>query len=70
MKVNEIRQLDNGQLAARLQEIDQELFTLRFQKETGRLTNTARFGQLKQEYARIKTVLHERWLAQVEETQR
>lgn len=66
MKLNEIRQLDNGRLNERLREIDQELFNLRFQKETGRLTNTARFGQLKQEYARIKTILRERELAQVE----
>jgi large subunit ribosomal protein L29 len=66
MKVSEIRQLDSGRLAERLQEIDQELFNLRFQKETGRLTNTARFGQLKQEYARIKTVLRERELAEVQ----
>jgi large subunit ribosomal protein L29 len=66
MKVNEIRQLDGGRLQERLREIDQELFNLRFQKETGRLTNSARFGQLKQEYARVKTVLRERELAQVE----
>lgn len=64
MKVSEIRQLDSGRLAERLREIDQELFNLRFQKETGRLTNTARFGQLKTEYARIKTILRERDLAQ------
>jgi large subunit ribosomal protein L29 len=64
MKVSEIRQLDSGRLAERLGEIDQELFNLRFQKETGRLTNTARFGQLKKEYARIKTILRERELAQ------
>ena len=63
MKTNEIRQLDAGRLAERLREIDQELFNLRFQKETGRLTNTARFGQLKVEYARIKTILRERELA-------
>jgi large subunit ribosomal protein L29 len=66
MKVNEIRQLDSGRLQERLREIDQELFNLRFQRETGRLTNGARFGQLKQEYARIKTILRERDLAQVE----
>lgn len=66
MKVSEIRQLDSGRLAERLREIDQELFNLRFQKETGRLTNTARFGQLKIEYARIQTVLRERTLAQAE----
>ncbi len=64
MKVNEIRQLDSGRLTDRLREIDQELFNLRFQKVTGRLTNTARSGQLKQEYARIKTILRERELAQ------
>ena len=64
MKVSEIRQLDSGRLAERLREIDQELFNLRFQTETGRLTNTARFGQLKVEYARIKTILRERELAQ------
>ncbi|HEY0602758.1 MAG TPA: 50S ribosomal protein L29 [Herpetosiphonaceae bacterium] len=66
MKVNEIRQFDSGRLQERLREIDQELFNLRFQKETGRLTNSARFGQLKQEYARVKTVLRERELAQAE----
>jgi large subunit ribosomal protein L29 len=66
MKVNEIRQLDSGRLQERLREIDQELFNLRFQRETGRLTNSSRFGQLKQEYARIKTILRERELAQLE----
>ncbi len=63
MKVNEIRQIDAGRLNERLREIDQELFNLRFQRETGRLTNGARFGQLKREYARIKSVLRERELA-------
>jgi len=65
--MNEIRQLDTNGLDERLREIEQELFNLRFQKETGRLTNTARPGQLRQEYARIKTVLRERELAQVED---
>lgn len=63
MKVNELRQLDAGRLNERLSEIEQELFSLRFQKETGRLTNSARFGHLKVEYARIKTILRERELA-------
>ncbi len=66
MKVNEIRQLDGGRLTERLREIDQELFNLRFQKETGRLTNSARFGSLKKEYARIMSVLRERELAGAE----
>jgi large subunit ribosomal protein L29 len=64
MKLNELRELDDARLIQRLDEIYQELFNLRFQKETGRLTNTARFGQLLKEIARIKTILRERELAQ------
>ncbi len=64
MKVNELRELDNARLVQRLNEIDQELFNLRFQKETGRLTNTARFSQLFKEIAQVKTILRERQLAQ------
>ncbi len=63
-KVSELRELDNAALTRRLEEIDQELFNLRFQKETGRLTNTARFQQLRKETAWIKTILRERQLAQ------
>jgi large subunit ribosomal protein L29 len=63
-KVNELREMDNAGLQRRLTEIDQEQFNLRFQKETGRLTNTARFQQLRKETAWIKTILRERQLAQ------
>ena len=64
MKLNELRDLDDARLVQRLNEIDQELFNLRFQKETGRLTNTARIGHLLKEIAQIKTILRERQLAQ------
>ncbi len=63
MKLNELRELDNERLQRRLVEIDQELFNLRFQKETGRLTNSALFGQLRKEIAQVKTILRERQLA-------
>ncbi len=63
MKVNELRELDNARLTQRLTEIDQELFNLRFQQETGRLTNSARFQQLRKELAQVKTILRERQLA-------
>jgi large subunit ribosomal protein L29 len=63
MKLNELRELDNAQMQQRLVEIDQELFNLRFQKETGRLTNSARIGQLLKEIAQVKTLLRERQLA-------
>ncbi|GAC1384376.1 MAG: 50S ribosomal protein L29 [Herpetosiphon sp.] len=64
-KANEVRNLDSGRLNQRLLEIDQELFNLRFQQQTGRLTNRARFEQLRRELAQIKTVLRERQLAQL-----
>jgi large subunit ribosomal protein L29 len=64
MKLNELRDLDSVRLQERLIEIDQELFNLRFQQETGRLTNTARIGQLRKETAQVKTLLRERQLAQ------
>ncbi len=64
MKPNELRELDNARLTQRLDEIYQELFNLLFQQETGRLTNSARLGQLIKEIARIKTILRERELAQ------
>ena len=63
MKANELRELDSARLLQRLDEIDQELFNLRFQKEAGRLTNTARFQQLRKEIAQVKTILRERQLA-------
>lgn len=63
-KASELRNLDSGRLQERLLEIDQELFNLRFQLQTGRLSNTARFGQLRRETAQIKTILRERQLAQ------
>ena len=64
MKLNELRDLENARLSQRLDEIYQELFNLRFQKETGRLTNSALFSQLHREIAQIKTILRERQLAQ------
>ncbi len=63
VKPNQLRELDNARLSQRLTEIDQELFNLRFQKEMGRLTNTARFWQLRKELAQVKTILRERELA-------
>ncbi len=63
MKLSELRELDNARLQQRLVEIDQELFNLRFQQETGRLTNSARIGQLRKEIAQVKTMLRERQLA-------
>ncbi|MEZ4860685.1 MAG: 50S ribosomal protein L29 [Caldilineaceae bacterium] len=65
MKTNELRTMANAELATKLDEAYQELFNLRFQKATGKLTNTGRRGQVRKDIARIKTVLRERELAEL-----
>lgn len=62
MKASELRNLDSEQLRAQIDDYYKELFNLRFQKVTGKLTNTARPRQVRHEIARIKTILREREL--------
>jgi large subunit ribosomal protein L29 len=68
MQAYEIRSLTTAEIGQKLDEAYEELFNLRFQRATGQLKNTARKGQLRQEIARLKTVLREReltaWMAQ------
>lgn len=64
MKANELRSLETEKLVSQLEDYYQELFNLRFQKVTGKLTNTARPRQVRRDIARIKTILRERELDQ------
>lgn len=64
MKADELRGMESEALNKQLNEYYQELFNLRFQKVTGKLTNTARPRIVRREVARIKTVLRERELEQ------
>lgn len=57
MKVSEINDLSVEELQTKTQELQQELFNLRFQLHTGHLENTARVSQLRRDVARVKTVL-------------
>lgn len=61
---SELRNIQESDLREQLKGYYEELFNLRFQKVTGRLTNTARPRIVKKEIARIKTVLRERQLEQ------
>ncbi|HZQ98488.1 MAG TPA: 50S ribosomal protein L29 [Chloroflexota bacterium] len=63
MKPREIRDLAQGELERRLEEAYEELRNLRFQHATRQLQNTARFRSVRQDIARMKTVLRERELA-------
>lgn len=60
MKANEIRDLNAAELEKKSEELNQELFNLRFQLHTGHLENSARIGQVRKDIARVKTVLREK----------
>ncbi len=45
------------ELQGAVADLKKELFNLRFQKASGELTNTSRFGQAKREIARLLTQL-------------
>ena len=60
MKASEMRELGADDLAARLKELSEDLFHLRFQHATGQLRNSAKMAQTRRDVARIKTILQER----------
>jgi large subunit ribosomal protein L29 len=58
MKAADLRDLTVEELQAKLKEVSEELFNLKFQHSRQQLDNTARLGQVRKDLARIKTVLH------------
>jgi large subunit ribosomal protein L29 len=56
MKASQIRELSLEEMAAKEGELTAELLNLRFQKETGQLSNTARIRELRRDIARIQTI--------------
>ena len=59
MKASEIRDLAKQELEAKARELRGELFNVRVKRSTGQLENTAKFGQLRRDIARVETVLRE-----------
>ncbi len=57
MKASEIRDLSVSDLEKKTDELNQELFNLRFQLHTGHLENTVRISEVKKDIARVKTEL-------------
>ncbi len=63
MKASELRALDDGEIRRRLQDLQEEMFNLRFQYATRQLTNHARIQVVRRDIARIQTLLRERVVA-------
>ena len=59
-QVNQIRDLEDAKIEARILELKKELHNLRFQAAVGKLEKTAQLQKCKKEIARCYTVLTER----------
>ena len=62
MKISEIREYSSEELTAKVNELKQELLTLRFQQATGQLDNGKKITEARKTIARIYTELKEREL--------
>ena len=60
MKATEIRELSAEQLEAKLKELKEELFNLRFQLAINQLEHPHRITAVKRDIARVMTVLNEK----------
>ena len=60
MKISEIRAMSAEELNAKLKELKEELFNLRFQLAINQLENTNRISEVKRDIARVMTVQNEK----------
>ena len=66
LAAHDLRGLSRDQLNAKVVELKEELFGLRFQAATGQLESSARLRSVRKDIARIYTVLQERNLGIVD----
>ena len=64
MKAEDIREWDDAEIEARLGELKEEQFRLRFSSSMMEVENNALIGQVRRDIARLKTIQRERQLAQ------
>ena len=64
MTNQEIRNLSNDEIIAKIDEAKEELFNLKFSQATGNLEKPSRINELRKLVARMKTILRERELAE------
>ena len=63
MKAEDIRDWDDSEITARLRELKEEQFKLRFQTSVMELENPTLLRNIRRDIARLKTVQRERELA-------
>ena len=62
MKATELKKLSAAELDAKLLELKDELFKLRFQHATNQLENPQQIVNCKRDIARVKTIIREQEL--------
>ena len=62
-KAEKLREKTEVELENRREELDQQMFKLRFQRATGALENPMKMRTVRREIARINTILRERELS-------
>jgi len=62
MKSDQIRALDNKELAAKAGEIEDQIFRLRFQMSLGQMDGLKKYRELRKDRARLSTIQREREL--------
>jgi large subunit ribosomal protein L29 len=62
MKMIEVRNLSDSELAAKKRDARQEYFNLRLQQQTGALEKPSRLNELRKDVAKLETALSERRL--------
>jgi large subunit ribosomal protein L29 len=65
VKVDELRELEEDQLADRMKTARRELYELRFKHAVGQLENSSQIAKARHDIARIMTVISERELGLV-----
>ena len=59
MKANEVREMTQAELEAKLVSLKKDLFMLRMQHATNQLDNPMQINTIKKDIARVKTILRE-----------
>ncbi|MEX0912138.1 MAG: 50S ribosomal protein L29 [Gemmatimonadota bacterium] len=63
MNAVDIRELTTDEITARIEQLQEEMFRLRFRRATMELENPMLLRTIKRDIARLKTVLRERELS-------
>jgi len=62
MKPDQIRALDEKELASKAREIEDQIFRLRFQMSLGQMDGIKKYRELRKDRARLSTIQREREL--------